>query len=121
MAGDLFTGTLELLILRTLEDGLVHGYGIARSIRDQTDGVLDVEQGALYPALHRLNRRGWIKGDWGETDTGRRARFYSLTRKGTEALQKEAARWDEHAQAVYAILGRANGLGGSRGLGQAEG
>lgn len=105
MAGDLFTGTLELLILRMLENDLVHGYGIARAIRDKTDGVLDVEQGALYPALHRLNRRSWIKGEWGETDTGRRARFYSLTHKGKLALQKESARWDQHAQAVYAVLG----------------
>jgi len=107
MAGDLFTGTLELLILRTLESRLVHGYGIARSIRDRTGGVLDVEQGALYPALHRLNRKGWIMGEWGETDTGRRARFYSLTEKGRAALEREAARWDEHAQAVYAVLRKA--------------
>lgn len=104
MAGNLFTGTLELLILRTLKGELVHGYEIARRIRDRTDGILDVEQGALYPALHRLNRRGWIKGEWGETDTGRRARFYSLTEKGKASLKKETARWDEHAQAVYAVL-----------------
>lgn len=109
MAGDLFTGTLELLILRTLDGDLIHGYGIARSIRDRTEGVLDVEQGALYPALHRLNRRGLIKGEWGETETGRRARFYSLTKKGAEALAQEAARWDEHAQAVYAVLSKAEG------------
>ncbi len=104
MAGDLFTGTLELLILRTLADDPVHGYGIARNIRNRTEGVLDVEQGALYPALHRLNRRGFLKGDWGETETGRRARFYSLTAKGRAALVKERARWDEHAKAVYAVL-----------------
>ena len=104
MAGDLYTGTLELLILRTLKGRLIHGYGIAREIRDSTKGVLDVEQGALYPALHRLNRRGWIKGEWGETDTGRRARFYSLTEKGRGALQRETERWDEHARAVYAVL-----------------
>ena len=109
MAGDLFTGTLELLILRTLANDLVHGYGIARSIRDRTDGVLDVEQGALYPALHRLNRRGFLKGEWGETETGRRARFYSLTAKGRAALAREAARWDEHAKAVYAVLGAEKG------------
>jgi len=109
MAGDLFTGTLELLILRTLSNELVHGYGIARNIRDRTDGVLDVEQGALYPALHRLNRRGFIKGEWGETETGRRARFYSLTQKGRLALGKESARWDEHARAVYAVLEQAEG------------
>ena len=104
MAGDLFTGTLELLILRILQGDQVHGYGIARRIRDQTDGVLDVEQGALYPALHRLNRRGWIRGEWGETETGRRARFYTLTDKGRGALKNETARWDEHARAVYAVL-----------------
>jgi transcriptional regulator len=109
MSGDLFTGTLELLILRTLADGLVHGYGIARRIRNQTDGVLDVEQGALYPALHRLNRRGFLKGEWGETETGRRARFYSLTAKGRAALARETARWDEHAKAVYAVLGKVEG------------
>jgi transcriptional regulator len=104
MAGNLYTGTLDLLILRTLQGEPIHGYGIARSIRDRTAGVLDVEQGALYPALHRLNRKGWIRGDWGETETGRRARFYSLTQKGDKALQQEAARWDEHAKAVYAVL-----------------
>ena len=109
MAGDLFTGTLELLILRTLQDELIHGYGILRRIRERTDGVLDVEQGALYPALHRLNRRGWIKGEWGETETGRRARFYSLTRKGQTALGRESARWDRHARAVYAILQHGEG------------
>jgi transcriptional regulator len=109
MAGDLFTGTLELLILRTLADDPVHGYGIARNIRDRTEGVLDVEQGALYPALHRLNRRGFLRGEWGETETGRRARFYSLTEKGRAALAKEAARWDEHAKAVYAVLGQVEG------------
>ena len=109
MAGDLFTGTLELLILRTLADGFIHGYGIARRIRDLTDGVLDVEQGALYPALHRLNRRGYLRGEWGETETGRRARFYSLTAKGKAALAEETARWDEHAKAVYAVLGKVEG------------
>jgi len=105
MAGNLYTGTLDLLILRTLEGEPVHGYGIARRIRDRTDGVLEVEQGALYPAVHRLNRKGWIRGEWGETETGRRARFYSLTDKGRTALRKEAARWDAHATAVYAVLG----------------
>jgi len=105
MAGNLFTGTLDLLILRTLRGEPVHGYAIARWIRDRTQGTLEVEQGALYPALHRLNRKGWIRGDWGETETGRRARFYSLTEKGRKALEHETARWDEHAQAVYAVLG----------------
>jgi PadR family transcriptional regulator PadR len=104
MAGDLYTGTLELLILRTLQGEPVHGYGIARHIRERTEGVLEVEQGALYPALHRLNRKSWVTGSWGETETGRRARFYSLTPKGKRALERESARWEEHAQAVYAVL-----------------
>jgi len=104
MAGDLYTGTLELLILRTLQGEPVHGYGIARHIRERTEGVLEVEQGALYPALHRLNRKSWVTGSWGETETGRRARFYTLTQKGKRALERESARWEEHAQAVYAVL-----------------
>jgi transcriptional regulator len=105
MAGNLYTGTLDLLILQTLEGGPVHGYGIASRIRERTRGVLEVEQGALYPALHRLNRKGWIRGEWGETETGRRARFYTLTAKGGDALEAEIARWDAHARAVYAVLG----------------
>jgi transcriptional regulator len=109
MAGDLYTGTLELLILRTLLTGPVHGYGILHTIRDRTDGVLEVEQGALYPALHRLARRGLIEGEWGENDTGRRARFYALTSKGRRALEEETARWDEHVRAVNAILRAAEG------------
>jgi transcriptional regulator len=106
MAGDLYTGTLELLILQVLDTDTMHGYRIAQWIRDRSRGVLDVEQGALYPALHRLNRRGLITGEWGETDQGRRARFYRLTAKGRNTLAKESARWDQHARAVYAVLGR---------------
>jgi len=109
MAGNLYTGTLDLLILQTLVGEPVHGYAIALQIRDRTDGVLDVEQGALYPALHRLNRKGLIRGEWGETETGRRARFYILTGKGRVALERERARWDEHARAVYAVLGHVEG------------
>ncbi len=88
MAGNLYTGTLDLLILRTLQGEPVHGYGIARSIRDRTEGVLEVEQGALYPALHRLNRKSLVTGSWGETETGRRARFYSLTQTGKRAQDR---------------------------------
>jgi len=105
MAGDLFTGTLELLILQVLDQEMMHGYRIAQWIRHRSEGVLDVEQGALYPALHRLNRKGWIVGQWGETDQGRRARFYRLTPKGRQALEAEVARWEEHAKAVYAVIG----------------
>jgi len=107
MAGsNIFTGTLELLILQTLKWGPKHGYAIGRWISERTSGIYDLEEGVLYPALHRLNKKGWLKGQWGETDTGRRARFYSLTKKGTRALQKETARWEEHVGAVAAILGQ---------------
>jgi len=101
---NLFTGTLDLLILHTLSGTPKHGYLIGRWIRERTNGVLDVEEGVLYPALHRLSKRGWIKGAWGETDTGRRARFYSLTQKGKRALARESARWEEHVGAVGAVL-----------------
>ena len=109
MAGDLYTGTLELLILQVLSIETMHGYRIAHWIKDRSEGVLDVEQGALYPALHRLNRKGLIAGEWGETEQGRRARFYRLSARGRDALARESARWDEHAQAVYAVLGRLEG------------
>jgi transcriptional regulator len=103
---DLFTGTLDILILRTLEVAPLHGYAIGRSIRDGSQGVLAVEEGALYPALHRLEGRGLLEAEWGKTDTGRRAKFYRLTPDGTEHLSREAARWAEYSGAVGAILGR---------------
>ena len=105
MAGsDLFTGTLDLLILRALEAGGLHGYAIGRWIRERSAGVLEVEEGALYPALHRLERRTLLAGSWGKTETGRRAKFYKLTPLGTEQLQAEAARWGEFSTAVRAVL-----------------
>jgi transcriptional regulator len=102
---DLFTGTLDILILRTLQAAPRHGYAIGRAIRDGSEGVLAVEEGALYPALHRLQRRGLLEAEWGKTETGRRAKFYRLTREGTEHLEREAARWSEFSVAVSAILG----------------
>ena len=103
MAGsNLFTGTLDLLILQTLIKGPLHGYGIGRHLSDRTQGTLNPEEGVLYPALYRLNRRGLIKSAWGETETGRRARFYSLTRKGRTAHKREKARWEEHVRVVQA-------------------
>jgi transcriptional regulator len=105
MAGsNLFTGTLDLLILHTLLPGPMHGYAIGRHLKDRSAGALDLEEGVLYPALYRLNRKGLIKGEWGETETGRRARFYSLMARGKKALKKERARWEEHIQAVQAVL-----------------
>lgn len=108
---NLFTGTLDLLILRTLVGGALHGYAIGKHIRDTTEGVLDVEEGALYPALHRLERRGLLASDWGRTETGRRARFYALTARGQEEMERETRRWTEHADAVQTVLRGASGEG----------
>ena len=101
---DLFTGTLDLLILRTLSMEPLHGYGIGKAIRRTSRGVLDVEEGALYPALHRLDRRGLVDSEWGRTDTGRRAKFYRLTGSGTKELERESRRWAEYSDAVQAVL-----------------
>lgn len=102
---DLFTGTLDILILRTLQGAPMHGYAIGRTIREGSEGVLAVDEGALYPALHRLQRKGHLEGEWGRTDTGRRAKFYRLTEAGAEHLAHETARWSEYSVAVSAILG----------------
>ena len=101
---DLFTGTLDLLILRTLSAGPLHGYAIGRKIREGSEGVLAVDEGALYPALHRLEGKGLLEAEWGKTDTGRRAKFYRVTPVGAEHLQTESARWAEFSGAVHAIL-----------------
>ena len=102
---DLFTGTLDILVLRTLESAPLHGYAIGRSIREGSEGVLSVEEGALYPALHRLEDRGFLEAEWGRTDTGRRAKFYRLTAEGRAHLEAETERWSEFSMAVGAILG----------------
>jgi transcriptional regulator len=103
-SGDLLAGTLDLLILRTLQPGPLHGLAIAQSIERRSDEVLLVEQGSLYPAVHRLEERGWIASYWGVTDTNRRARYYKLTPKGRRQLASEASRWDALARAVGQIL-----------------
>jgi len=102
---DLFTGTLDILILRTLSAGPLHGYAIGKVIRDRSEGVLSVEEGALYPALHRLEGKELLAAEWGRTDTGRRAKFYRLTDDGVGYLATEAARWAEYSNAVAAVLG----------------
>lgn len=106
---DLFTGTLDLLILRTLREAPLHGYAIGKSIRETSEGVLDVEEGALYPALHRLEGRGWLRSTWGRTDTNRKAKFYDLTGPGEERLRLETARWADFSQAVEQVLDGAGG------------
>ncbi len=110
MAGsNLFTGTLDLLMLQTLRWGPKHGYAIGKWLSEATSGSVALEESALYPALHRLEKKGLIKGGWGLTDTSRRARFYTLTNKGKKTLEKETARWEEHAGAVFAVLRRMEG------------
>ena len=104
---DLFTGTLDILVLRALRGSALHGYGIGRLLREDSGGVLDVEEGALYPALHRLARRGLIEPEWGKTDTGRRAKFYTLTPEGRRHLAEETSRWRTFSGAVSRILGDA--------------
>lgn len=106
MAGsNLFTGTLDLLILKSLQWGPLHGYAVGRWIRETGGGPLQVEEGALYPALHRLKKSGLLAADWGQTETGRQAKFYELTPKGKKYLKSETARWSAHVGAVQAVLG----------------
>jgi transcriptional regulator len=97
---DLLAGTLDMLILRMLQAGPAHGLQIAQDIERRSDDVLLVEQGSLYPALHRLEARGWISSSWGVSDTNRRARFYQLTPQGKKELTTEASRWETLTQAV---------------------
>ena len=101
---ELLQGTLDLLILRTLLHGAAHGHAIAKAIEYGSEHVLQVEQGSLYPALHRLIKRGWITFDEGTSENNRRAKFYSLTAKGRKRLQIETSRWDTLAQAIARIL-----------------
>jgi transcriptional regulator len=101
----LLQGTLDLLILRTLRMGRQHGQGIARIIQEQSDDVLLVEHGALYPALQRLEAKGWISAEWGTSSNNRRARFYMLTRQGRKQLVQEASRWRTLALAIARVLG----------------
>lgn len=106
---DLLKGTLDLLILKTLASGTKHGYAIARMIEQQTDDVLRIEEGSLYPALFRMDRRGLIKSKWGVTETKRRAKFYELTKKGQKRLETEESNWQRFAVAVAQVLGGENG------------
>ncbi|HEX5483833.1 MAG TPA: PadR family transcriptional regulator [Terriglobia bacterium] len=101
----LLQGTLDLLILRTLVFGSNHGQGIARAIQQQSQDVLLVDHGALYPALDRLETRGWISAKWGTSSTNRKARFYTLTVKGRKQLVEEASRWRKVAAAIGRVLG----------------
>ncbi|MDQ6827287.1 MAG: PadR family transcriptional regulator [Gemmatimonadota bacterium] len=101
---DLLQGTLDVLILKTLSWTPTHGYGISRWIRQRTDGVLGIEDAALYQALHRLERRGWIESEWGLSENNRRAKFYQLTTEGRKQLRTETATWRQYAAAVFKVL-----------------
>ena len=101
----LLQGTLDLLILRTLLFGPQHGQGVARAIETQSSDALLVDHGSLYPALQRLEERGWIDAEWGTSDNNRRARFYTLTRLGRKQLASETSRWRRLAAAIGGILG----------------
>lgn len=100
----LLQGTLDVLVLRTLGWGAAHGYGIARWIRDATEGELQVEDRALYVALHRLEERGLIESDWGLSENNRRAKFYQLTAAGRRELKREQQRWRRYSAAVFKVL-----------------
>ena len=102
--GDLLGGTLDMLVLRTLQMGPLHGFAIALSIGDRSDDVLLVEEGSLYPALHRLEDRGWIKSEWGTTENNRRAKFYTLTPLGRKQLASERDRWSQLVAAVGRVM-----------------
>jgi transcriptional regulator len=102
---DLLQGTLDLLILKTLELEPMHGWGITQRIQQVSDSVLQVNQGSLYPAVHRLEERGWIKASWGSSENNRQARFYELTPKGRKQLAEEKENWLRLSEAVARIVG----------------
>ena len=101
---DLVQGTLDLLILKTLALEPRHGWAIAKRIQQVSKDALQVQQGSLYPALHRLEKRGWLRAEWGESDNGRQAKFYSLSAKGRKQLAEEESNWQRLAGAVAGIL-----------------
>jgi transcriptional regulator len=102
--GDLLGGTLDMLVLRTLQRGPAHGFAIALSIGQRSDEILLVEEGSLYPALHRLEDRGWIRSEWGTTENNRRAKFYTLTTIGRKQLTTESDRWSQLVAAVARVM-----------------
>ncbi len=106
--GVLIAGTLDVLVLKALSWGPRHGYGIGRWINANTDAVLAVEEGALYPSLHRMERRGWLESKWGKTELDRRAKFYGLTRKGRKQLKEQTKRWLCYSQAVSLLLDKSS-------------
>jgi PadR family transcriptional regulator, regulatory protein PadR len=100
----LLQGTVDLLILRALQAGPAHGYAVSRWVRERTDGVLTMEDAALYQALHRLEGKGWIEAEWGLSENNRRAKYYSLTADGRRQLRSEVSVWKRYAEAVFKII-----------------
>jgi transcriptional regulator len=101
---DLLQGTLDVLVLKTLRAAPMHGWGISQRIQQLSEDVLQVNQGSLYPALYRLEAKGWIRSEWGASDNNRRARFYELTRAGRKQLEQERESWERFVQAVSRVL-----------------
>jgi len=100
----LLPGTLELLVLRVLTRGQLHGYEIARAIQERSKDVLQIEEGSLYPALHRMEKRGWIDAEWGQSDSNRRAKYYSLTKRGRTEYAAQSENWQRVSGAVANVL-----------------
>lgn len=101
---ELLPGTLELLVLKVLSTGARHGYAIVREIQRRSSDALVVEEGSLYPALHRMERRGWIDAEWGASESNRRAKFYALTRRGRSELAQQTASWRRMSMAIDGVL-----------------
>jgi PadR family transcriptional regulator, regulatory protein PadR len=101
---DLVQGTLDLLILKTLSLGPIHGWAVGQRIQQISHDVLQVQQGSLYPALHRLEQQGWIRAEWGESENHRRARFYALTRAGQKRLSQELQHWERLSSAIGLVV-----------------
>lgn len=102
---DILQGTLDMLILKAVSLRAMHGYAISQRIQQLSGDVLQVQQGSLYPALHKLENKGWLKAEWGESETGRQAKFYELTKKGRKQLDEESESWARLSGAVSAIMG----------------
>ena len=102
---ELLQGTLDMLVLKVLTSGPLHGYSIAKRIQLATEDVLRVEEGSLYPALHRMERRGWLTSEWGPSETNRRAKFYRITRTGRTQLQAQAEAWERVSGAIARVMG----------------
>lgn len=100
----LLQGTVDLLILRALQQGPAHGYAVSRWVRERTDGVLSMEDAALYQGLHRLEDKGWIASEWGLSENNRRAKYYELTTRGRRQLRSEVSVWKQYAEAVFKVL-----------------